>query len=121
MTINREAIEAWADAIETQRFPHGKHYLNRDGCYCYGGVLCELAAEAGVVTKNLYEFLGDGPHTTYAYAGHTCDVPTKVLDWLGWGPYCLDRLQDGMSVYEHNDRLDTSPVEMAKLIRESFL
>lgn len=116
MAVNREVIEAWADAIESQRYPHGTAFLNVGGCLCYNGVLCELAAEAGVVKRYTRDY---GDLIAYGEDQETGFLPEEVVAWAGLRS-CNPSV-DGLSIITHNDALHTPPQEMAKLIREAYL
>lgn len=116
MTVNREVIEAWADAIESERYPRAVGYLNIGGCLCYNGVLCEVAAEAGVVERHVQDrgdLVGYGAHQDIEF------LPKEVIQWSGLPSYSPTVKM--VHITSHNDVLGTSPAAMAKLIREEFL
>jgi hypothetical protein len=48
--MNPEIKAQWVAALRSGEFEQGKGTLKRDGKFCCLGVLCELAARAGVVT-----------------------------------------------------------------------
>lgn len=119
--MNRNAIEAWAQAIENQVYPKGDGYLNHNGCLCHLGVLCELAHNAGVLRKKVLSDPEDPSVYTALYGREGCMscVPIELEEWLGVDPEV--ELTDGVPVIQHNDELGTPPAEVARLIRETFL
>lgn len=51
-TMNQAILDQWADALTSGKFPQGKGRLRTvNDEYCCLGVLCELAADQGVVER----------------------------------------------------------------------
>jgi hypothetical protein len=78
----------WVAWLRDPKNQQGRGYLNRDGKLCCLGGLCELAAEAGVVTKTVDEQDGGairytGPDTEHGM--HTRSsitiLPYAVVLW----------------------------------------
>jgi hypothetical protein len=55
-------------------------------CFCIQGILCDIAAKAGVVVKR-YEY-SDAGHIIVGYGsdGNTGGLPREVLQWAGIDP-----------------------------------
>lgn len=114
MSMNPEIKERWAAAIESGEYPNGQHYLLKDGCCCYLGVLCEIARKEGVVKA--FDIQGIA---RYGIAEETDCLPIEVFKWAGWDSYkYMDPKVGDYTVTYHNDILETDPQEMARLIRE---
>ena len=91
-------------ALRSGDYTQGRGYLNKDGCHCFGGVLCDLAVKAGVARWSRVPAAktGGGPPVFSCVPLNapdilgTCSVPDKILEWAGF---------DGMLAYE-DGRLD---------------
>jgi hypothetical protein len=77
-SVNEEIKAQWVAALRSGEYEQGTGYLNADGKYCCLGVLCELAYEAGAVTK--YSNLSPAE---YGPAGDALVLPYYVQNWAG--------------------------------------
>lgn len=113
----------WLEALRSGKYEQGRSALNTGGAngqFCCLGVLCELAVEDGVVTRNQpwadVETLGNDPQFHYDHEGGA--LPRAVREWAGLaysnpatrvtrGEVFTDLevpdLQDRMSLAEIND------------------
>lgn len=88
--MNPEIKAQWVAALRSGEYQQGKRYLrrqwnNEEPQYCCLGVLCDLAAKAGVVTKSVKP-LGLSLKATYYGAENKDDakVPIRAIaDWAG--------------------------------------
>lgn len=74
--MNPEIKAQWVAALRSGEYKQGAGWLNRGDEYCCLGVLCELAAKAGVVQRHKGQFAhayGDGKADTY--------LPSEVVEW----------------------------------------
>lgn len=72
----------WVTALRGSRFEQGQGKLrNEHDEYCCLGVLCQLAAEDGIIPDALWDY------DTWSYVGHREYLPEAVWHWAG-----LDRM-----------------------------
>lgn len=67
--MKQEIAKEWIDRLRSGKYKQGKRYLERNGQYCCLGVLCEIAAENGIVKKE------DG------FNGYVHLLPPEVMAW----------------------------------------
>lgn len=124
----RPVIERWVEALESGKYRQGRGYLNREGRFCCLGVLCELAADEGVVDRVTRVGL-DGNYVNYG--GCSAVLPDEVISWAGLAsPNPPVRYQDTYGgdsflrvsdlVFE-NDGNGRTFWEIANLIRTNYL
>jgi hypothetical protein len=78
----------WVAALRSGEYEQGTGYLNSDDKkFCCLGVLCELAAEAGIVRKQIPTEIGP-----IGYGSETGTLPATVKDWSG--------LRDGVGAFD---------------------
>lgn len=82
--MNEEIKGNWVSALKSGDYTQGDGHLKRGDKYCCLGVLCDLAAKAGVVETD--EHVYDG--TFYRavndpYDGSTLVLPEAVMEWAG--------------------------------------
>ncbi len=76
--MNPDIKAQWVEALRSGEFKQGKGVLQRsDGKFCCLGVLCELAARAGVIESPT---IFDG---SYIYASEGAYLPIEVSTWAG--------------------------------------
>jgi hypothetical protein len=80
--MDQQVKSKWLEALRSGDFEQGKRWLHANGEYCCLGVLCEIAAEEGVVTVGRrWQII------TYDGVGNL--LPQSVVDWAGldtpWG------------------------------------
>lgn len=78
--------KAWVGALRSGKYTQGRHALRETVgdkvTHCCLGVLCELAAEANVVTAE--EQAVDDSNVSYAvFGGDSAFLPASVMDWSG--------------------------------------
>lgn len=134
--MNSEVKDRWIEALESGKFPQTHRTLADANGYCCLGVLCEVALEDEIVTKELHV----GDEGIFYYEGEngfaSAMLPEDVWMWAGLpdeNPYVL--VKDVVRVIGHeipdfetsisssvtlatlNDR-GLSFEEIAKVIRE---
>lgn len=80
--MKKEIKDRWVKALRSGDYPQGKEALAQDGKFCCLGVLCDLAAKAGVVKEYTYDY-GRGPTVVYGAEGTTALLPKEVMKWAG--------------------------------------
>ena len=85
--MNPDIKTAWLEALRSGDFKQGKSalYNTETDTYCCLGVLCELAAREGIVTKRPSE---SGDNVRYVGAdgrGSMSYLPEWVANWAGIG------------------------------------
>ena len=86
--MDPEIKARWVEALRSGRYEQGQSALNTGGAngqFCCLGVLCELAVEDGVVTRNQpfadSETLRNDPQFYYDNEGGA--LPKVVREWAG--------------------------------------
>lgn len=84
--MNNAVKDRWLKALRSGEFPQSRNSLHRveasadiPAGFCCLGVLCEIAVQDEVVTKELHEF---GVAETYG-DGHVAFLPEEVVSWAG--------------------------------------
>lgn len=75
--MNPEIKAEWVKRLRSGQYEQGRSALSYQGSYCCLGVLCEIAAERGIVIKTTH---GDDGVT---YDNATVLLPIKVIKWAG--------------------------------------
>jgi hypothetical protein len=88
--MNQEIKKKLVAALRSGKYQQGRGYLKVDeNCNCIGGVICELAAEAGIVeARQINE--NDGPIWHWGYVSKKDEntvaygvLPDEVAEWAG--------------------------------------
>jgi hypothetical protein len=105
--MNQEIKQQWIDAALSGAYEQAKYHLHMyyngaadrtvlpedaikefrlKPCFCIQGILCDIAAKAGVVVKR-YEY-SEGGHIIVGYGsdGHTGGLPREVMQWAAIDP-----------------------------------
>ena len=86
--MNADVKAVWTAALRSGMWKQGKGILARvrdgDVEYCCLGVLCELAAQSGIIPKGL-ESVRPGDGELITYGGHGSWLPDPVRWWAGLG------------------------------------
>lgn len=113
-SMHKEIAEKWATKLSSGEISQGKGSLGLpDGRRCCLGVLCDMAAEAGVIEKPIATTDGE----VLLYDDSYSVLPDSVMDWAGM------RMASGVyngkreALTADNDS-GMSFVEIAKIIRE---
>lgn len=103
--MNENVRYAWATALESGRYKQGRGALNRDGACCVLGVLCELAASAGVVqrTEARWDYI--------KYDDNVAHLPESVRIWAGI------ELREPEKLMKYNDQDKLGFGELANIVR----
>jgi len=89
---NQEIMREWVRNLRSGEYEQGRGALNVDGNFCCLGVLCQMAADQGVIaqptlTRELVStlpYVQYGTHTVARYEhGATTMPPQKVYEWAG--------------------------------------
>jgi hypothetical protein len=106
----------WADALESGKYPQGKFALNRGGKFCCLGVLSDVAADEGIVTRK------EMANGRTAYNREEFVLTHTVREWAGMqGGYDGDVRVEAINrtLMGLNDK-GTSFPEIATVIREHW-
>lgn len=84
--MNAEIHAEWKRRLASGNYKKGRRALaNANNEFCCLGVLCEMALDAGIVTKELdyglYKYTSIDPEKLYDFNQHV--LPTCVRDWAG--------------------------------------
>jgi hypothetical protein len=97
--VNPEVKTKWLTALRSGNYEQGKGALANNGRYCCLGVLCELAVQEGVTTR---EESGE----FFSYDDARIFLPESVQAWAGVSDHMGGRLPE--PVYDDEmDHLDT--------------
>lgn len=110
--IDANLKEKWLEALESGKYPKGKHHLNRKGHFCCLGVLCEVTG-----LKPIFE----GPNFENNYE---CSIAEYVINgnhssslvpdnWLGLKK---DELGNLMNLNDLSDSFE----DVIKWIKENL-
>jgi hypothetical protein len=108
--VRHEIRDQWVEALRSGRYAQGTGQLHKDDRYCCLGVLCELAAEAGVVEK-------EAIYHDYSYDGVFAFLPDNVVQWAGLSD--LDP-KVGDTYLSHLNDLGTPFPVIAQVIEDSL-
>lgn len=130
--MNPDVRDRWADALESGAYRQGRGKLAVEQAgavkFCCLGVLCDLAAQAGVVNVETSKepLYVDGSGTPFVYRyydGLPNYLPPSVVRWAGLNSY-NPRVEYGgnkLTPLGHlNDTSQLSFVDVARLIREQL-
>jgi len=91
--MNPEIKVLWLERLRSNKYEQGEVYLCRNGKYCCLGVLCEIAAEQGIVEKVTEKYAKIGffvasEEPVVHYDGKNALLPHSVEKWaeLDWWP-----------------------------------
>lgn len=89
--LNPEVKPLVVEALRSGRFPQGFKRLATNEKRCCLGVICEVAADHGIVQRSEISPFGEAGRTFTGYAGPGEDVsektlPLSVTKWLGITP-----------------------------------
>jgi hypothetical protein len=90
--MHQELKGPFVTALRSGEYPQTYGALCEGGKFCAGGVLCELAVEAGVATRSVLtsgtvQYTADGERSV-------AFVPDGVLKWAGMPAYQMRMLMD---------------------------
>jgi hypothetical protein len=116
--MNPQIKELWCTALESGEYPQGKDRLEQSGKFCCLGVLCKLAAEAGVCERDAVHSYG-----SVSYGREVSYLPVSVMTWAGLAE-CIPNIdyKDGHTygLAHLNDYEGLTFTEIATLIREQL-
>jgi hypothetical protein len=82
--VDKEIKAQWVAALRSGEYEQGRGYLRTsDGKFCCLGVLCDLAAKAGVVRVSESDDFAYG--ALYGLEDQVFGLPAEVRDWAGGG------------------------------------
>jgi len=108
----------WAKRLRSEDYEQGQGYLQAQGKFCCLGVLCDIAADAGIVAPEA----GHGFIEHFKYDGADNVLPVSVENWAGTGGPCPEVLYNGedTSLWKLNDNEELTFNEIADLIEEQL-
>lgn len=115
----------WIEALKSGEFKQGVTYLQKDGCFCVVGVLCELfRRETGRGEWRYSEENG----VFYFKVGEDCfgsAAPSEVSRWAQvpvglWTTNVKGDFGREMELWELNDSLGYDFLQLANVIEECF-
>lgn len=113
-----EIAGLWIDALESGNYPQGRGALNIDGKFCCLGVLCDIAADLGIVERGTPA----EPFHRVRYGNASTVVPREVMTWAGLESEVGDYVNGGSTgdyLANDNDERGKSFAEIAKIISEN--
>lgn len=72
--MNQEIKKQWVSSLRSGEYEQGTDCLEKDGKFCCLGVLCDLAARAGVVERKKKYGMGSYDNNEYV-------LPQVVVEW----------------------------------------
>lgn len=117
--MNPEVRDKWIQALRSGKYQQGKSFLNvNDETFCCLGVLCELAFEEGIVTKDF-----DKSFFLFSYSGFHEVLPSQVSRWAGFNdsenPNCNPHYYSP-TFTELNDDHQLTFEQIADIIEKNF-
>lgn len=97
--MNKEIATRWTAALRSGQYEQGRGLLSASGKFCCLGVLCEIAVDDGIITKEE----GDD-YVDYGPEGDGLVLPSIVMKWAGmWSATGEEEGRLGASLSELND------------------
>lgn len=138
MSVNREHMRLWIEALKNWPNEQGKGYLSRighDGKQkdCCLGVACQVAMANGLgLSREVrHPAAPDREDQWIRYAGSEAELPPEVTEWLGidaHDPICGTRrsewdeeLEMTISCTTANDDEDWTFAEIARHLEKTYL
>lgn len=85
--MNAEIKSQWLDALRSGKYTQGQYALRETAgeqvTHCCLGVLCDIAAAAGVVKANEQAIEEDGSLMQTIFDGNAAFLPESVQSWAG--------------------------------------
>lgn len=137
--MNKERIQLWVDALESDEYYQGKGYLteivNGKELDCCLGVACKVAKKHGLNIEVAREYSADADDHRQQNEGHieydndVAVLPSSVRKWYGFEDtdpalvFDADRDYDLGIIHcaEANDDRGLTFREIASLVRKTFL
>lgn len=114
--MNKEVKAKWVTALRSGDYPQAQGYLRKEEGYCCLGVLCQVAANEGVIPQPQWN------GQAYVYSSEMQQAVAyphaKVVEWAGLGtdnPYVTVNGDERESLVDLNDNGSTFG-EIADLI-----
>lgn len=121
--MNREIRDQWTAALRSGEYRQGTGVLHRKGqdfdTFCCLGVLCDVAAKAGVIEATLHEYDGLS-EPVYYYDRHEAFLPKKVMEWAGITENSPHAVTEDHTLVYLNDERALSFSEIADVIEANF-
>lgn len=111
--MNPEVRELWTTALRSGKYKQGESFLKDGDSFCCLGVLCDIAAQEGIV-KSVKEIEG----LTY-YDEDNAVLPESVMRWSGITSRPAEYREDGHALTIDNDE-GKSFADIADIIEEKF-
>lgn len=124
MTVNKENVRKWVDALRSGEFKQGSSYLNLEETYCCLGVACEVAIREGVqVERTICDCNVEGCCRSTRYDGGDAWLPKSVQKWLGVdnGDIPIFYEDELLSAADLNDNRALSFEQIADAIEATYL
>lgn len=85
--MNQDIKQEWVRRLRSGQYRQGRFDLNSEAGFCCLGVLCEIAADEGVVTRvpdvGQLDTMTVGYQGRKDYAAETAGLPDSVQEWSG--------------------------------------
>jgi hypothetical protein len=124
--VNKDIQKQWTDRLRSGDLVQGKGALHQgDGSLCCLGVLCEVAYEAGAVTRSQFTNAGQFHYGKYEEASV---LPPEVIAWAGFPEGSYEQLRNPsvtevegteQSLAELNDELEWNFEQIADVIDQA--
>lgn len=116
-------LELWLNALESNLYKQGQHYLHRKDLFCCLGVLCDIYIKKhGLEWRHQTEQIGtrDG---LYEFESSTGVLPAKVVKWAGLSNNDPVVMVNGnrYTLSQLNDTHLYSFGSIANILRDNFL
>jgi hypothetical protein len=119
--MKQEIKDLWINALESGQYTKTTDILHdaTNNAHCANGVLCDLAYDAGVVTRRRVRDPWAQDRDMYVYGEDQVFgvLPIEVREWAGLDA-CDPELGNGDTISEVNDNTTTEHADMAVLIKE---
>ena len=105
-----EIKKLWIEALNSDQYPQGRTFLNKDGKFCCLGVLCELYC------INVSNIRKTHIRDKVSYAGRQSNLPDIVSVWAGLQieTDCVETLEESEYIIDCAVKWDGCSIRRAR-------
>lgn len=117
--MKKEVADKWVAELRSGKYEQGKGYLNKDGKFCCLGVLCDLAAKEGEVSK-IDADIPSGKYIQYDKSLKFAPISVRTWSGLRTSGGAFRYSDKNFELYSLNDDDGLSFEEIANVIEKNW-